>query len=95
MKHTPGPWIVVSNGRAIDIHGRVTPEGDAPRELTIASNLLERDAKFIVQACNSHEALLKACKDVEILFYGSPTEHETTMYLSRVRKAIAKAEGRE
>lgn len=31
------PWFIVQNGQDIDIHCRVFPENETPREITVAS----------------------------------------------------------
>lgn len=106
-KHTPGPWTVrrsrgvmgVSVERwAIDgppqgLAGRwwvCTAESDEPTD--------EANAEFIVRACNSHDDLLAALKelledpDYQIAIGGNPRAVDAM--LARARAAIAKAEPR-
>ena len=109
MNHTQTPWIVKSidegesiraleqSGNAFGIHD---PEGiyfafcldDMGRE--------EANAAYIVQAVNSHEAMLEALEDLARaaeLVLGDITDQDTGWYyqlsgrIQDARKAIAKA----
>ena len=46
------PWFIVQNGNQLDIHVRVVPNTENPRELTVASNVREDCAEWIVIAHN-------------------------------------------
>ena len=65
-KHTPGPWRskdstqVYSSGRHIADCGSRNPEG-LPRHIGLED---AANAAFIVRACNSHDALVAALKDL-------------------------------
>ena len=59
-EHRPLPWkceLMGSEGWSVFASGGF---GVYPR--TIATNLSEADARFVVQACNAHEELLEAAK---------------------------------
>jgi hypothetical protein len=87
-KHTAGPWIVVQNGKQIDIHHKAI--GD--REITITTNANEKDARLIAAAPDMLEALkfLVEMRSDPIRFCGcSGARYDVAL------AAIAKAEGRE
>lgn len=63
-KHTKTPWKKGKGGTIIDTEGKVLAltagsSSMSAHDLT-AKRIADRD--FIVQACNSHAALLAACK---------------------------------
>ena len=78
MNHTPTPWtnngdcLTAENGEQyllyfpIDNHARMA-NNDDPQLAARGRDLLQEDeanAAFIVQACNAHEALVKAATDL-------------------------------
>lgn len=93
MTHTPGPWAVClssnpKNGTAwrdiVSTVGQFSP--------CYVGEALELDATFIVRACNAHEEMLEALRQVRSwLLSGIP---ENTYPLQWIDAAIAKAEGR-
>ena len=72
-KHTPTPWHIVQNGSQIDIHARVVPNREAPREIATATDLREDDASMIVRAVNSFEAMRAALR---LVVYGVRPGHQ-------------------
>lgn len=86
--HTPTPWN--QKGRWIrtddytSIARMIMREGDGSQE--------KADAAFIVRAVNSHEELLMIVKHFEIDLKTQGTRPDA---LTLVRRAIAKAEGKE
>ena len=64
---TPGPWYVDLYGEwGICVRSRTKStrniRDSQPRAAFIATRLVQADAEFIVQACNSHDELLAACE---------------------------------
>lgn len=52
---TARPWHVAMNGERIDIHARVVPAGEAPRELTVAADVRTlADAHLICSVVNAY-----------------------------------------
>jgi hypothetical protein len=45
----------VLNGKQIDIHTRIIPKGENPREITIASNVHPVYVDFIIEALNEED----------------------------------------
>ena len=75
--HTPTPWKV-DHGSVYTIDGKPVT----------GSFATERDANahFIVQACNSHDALVDALRDLVALY---PDLH----FIAKGQAALAKARG--
>ena len=77
--HTPTPWRAVRNDYYLEIHGGGHGQiGDvcASKFIHVDGNKLPSDeaeaiadanAAFIVRACNSHDALVKALKEIAAL----------------------------
>lgn len=91
-KHTPTPWTIHKISGAI-----MSSRG----ELIInpVNKNYEDNLSFIVRACNSHEELLKACKDAcdaiasEYCSHGNLCgPNNDKCYAQKQWKAIAKAE---
>jgi len=76
--HTPTPWAVQENGfKTQFIYGsdatqKKSPMGVAYNELVAGgdhpSTLNAANAAFIVKACNSHDALVKALTDMVAMY---------------------------
>lgn len=96
MKHTKLPWTI-----EYDHKGRAAAIGS---DNILIAALSGRDpkgnAEFIVRACNSHEDLLEACREVQRALTSpsrkllDSTRQEMEPLLQAVNAAIAKAEGR-
>jgi hypothetical protein len=82
-KHTAGPWIVVQNGKQIDIHHKAI--GD--REITITTNANEKDARLIAAAPDMLEALKTAQVRIFML------EGESDEY-NKITRVLDRAEGK-
>lgn len=94
-QHSPLPWVQ---------DGCVVEAFDAPFHHDIAAtsksaiwtsdeSRAEANAKFIVKACNCHDELLAALKDLLNATSGNPKTPPTGFEAIRARAAIAKAEG--
>jgi hypothetical protein len=97
-KHTATPWkaekrnvecqrtILSAAGGYLAIIGNPwTPYDDET----------EANAAFIVTACNSHDELLEACKEaLKQLSERGHLYHEEQLAITKLEKAIAKAEGK-
>jgi len=62
-KHTPGPWkikLIPNSLKQPEIHG--PPAKDGSDYAPICTVSTQADAEFITMACNSHDAMLDACK---------------------------------
>ena len=99
--HTPGPWQVAGHGTTVDhthersrrppvarcglTHG-LGPAGDEDRA----------NAEFIVRACNSHDELLAALRELTRAWDSTqfPVSDRMDAALKDADAAIAKAEGR-
>ena len=100
-KHTPTPWhsfgpIIHHNGQHVAhvVNNERHPDGDT------GSPEQRANAEFIVQACNSHDDLLAACKAVQRYFDNmgpalgeSDASHTERMLRMTIQDVIAKAEG--
>lgn len=97
-EHTPLPW---------DLHIRRVPAGackpgiwiDGPNHKTVVDTgaidswpLSPEDAEFITRACNCHDELLAALRDMVAMFdHYDPTEGQSEAF-DRATAIIAKAE---
>lgn len=101
-KHTPGPWKTergtVHSGTIATVYG----DGEWWEIWSkSAGGLAEANARFIVQACNSHDELLEALAAMLDCYEGvydmaGPTRHqsdEATRAEGLARAALAKARG--
>lgn len=89
MEHTPTPWNVRGTNGLRIIYGE---NGSIAEVKNLKRLVMENDAnaEFIVRACNSHEALLEACK-IALSKMQEFKMLEPDNYLIR---AIAKAKGK-
>ena len=81
-QHTPTPWNVVTH------NGVSLIDGDADR---IGVNVeAPANAAFIVRACNSHDALVKALEAVEAwaATHGKPLDFDAACMVQHVRAAL-------
>ena len=103
MSHTPGPWIVgqsivgQSNEYPYIYAAKVVDDQRVGKHVATVNRDREADdnAAFIVRACNAHEDLLRACRELFALAVKPDefTEPERQQLLDRARAARAKAEG--
>ena len=56
-RHTPGPWKVHSDGEITDATGALVADVNL-----FHSNGARANARFIVRACNAHDAMYEALK---------------------------------
>ncbi|WP_442577841.1 hypothetical protein ACSBOB_20050 [Mesorhizobium sp. ASY16-5R] len=109
MKHTPTPWAVVENDGAYmkqADNAKYRIEAQNPQEHVVAlivSDLpddvlpAEANAAFIVRACNAHDQLVEALKQVMGWISNWSPNFETdeewqTVAKPQILAAIAKAE---
>lgn len=99
--HTPGPWTWQHDGEVIDI----VSEQQTVAMLDDNGCETEANAEFIVRACNCHEELLEACKELannvsgwdesELRQTGGNTNTNCLLAsFTKALAAIAKAEGK-
>lgn len=85
-KPTPGPWHIEED----ELYGIWAGEEE------IAEVWAERNARFIVQACNAHDELLEAAKEMvrqwREAYYNNLIE-QMPMVVKDLENTIAKAEG--
>ena len=87
-KHTPTPWTVAKHER-----GLVRAQGRTIVVVRETGNQdIDANAEFIVRACNAHEDLLAALKEIERSLANHPTFAWHNI-VEIARAAIAKAEG--
>jgi hypothetical protein len=91
MNHTPTPWKTVEfEDEGTGIEGNQCPVG-----LIVSPD----DAAFIVTACNSHEALVKALEtglsQLRTVTYNHPDDEINNAVLKQMRAALALAKGVE
>ena len=112
VTHTPGPWATagISNPQTnprMSVWGPKAP--DAQSGEWIAKDIRPANAEFIVRACNAHDDLVAALKDVLAQFETGAFVRNTDSdgcsdwalkaagplrALAVAQKAVAKAEGR-
>ena len=88
--HTPTPWHIIKVPLSQRVAYQVRPEKGLP----VIETSHEANATFIVKACNSHEALVEACKALE-QFETTPDKDVVTISykaIERARKALKLAE---
>ena len=93
MTHTPGPWVAKS-GHNQTILG---PNGEALAFTSFGKNIDDKaNAAFIVRACNAHEDLLAAARNLlnASRLVGVLGVTEVSIAEEGLEKIIAKAEGR-
>jgi hypothetical protein len=87
MTHTPTPWIWDGDPFSPTIH--------APQSQTCICELDTNDqrqanAQFIIRACNSHDALLEACKTIVFqVSQGAVLERDACIAFARAAIALA------
>ena len=99
--HTPGPWLLSGNNRTVGFYRtlRDRESGTEIPQFCAVANVFERtgdteaNAAFIVRACNSHDDLVAAARSAELIL-DVLDDRLGDAALSRLRAAIAKAEGR-
>lgn len=103
-KHTPGPWrtriAVADQGQPLVIY---PPDGNlriAKICINKGEETMQANAQFIVQACNSHDELLEACKLAQkyvakMVADDVQTAMPPQVALNRIEQAINKAEGKD
>ena len=72
--HTALPWEADSTGHIYREPGDWNPDDEANPAIAIANDI--EDAAFIVRACNAHDALVEAAKEMFGAFSGRNVEHE-------------------
>jgi len=92
-KHTPGPWKIDAGPRSYAIKAteglskaKCICDMRLPQDNGVPIKQIDANACFIVKACNSHYALLDACK-IAIKAYCGTTENKR-----KIKAAIALAE---
>ena len=106
MNHTPTPWKLNKAGSQKTIYINTADEEGlylADLQNCQGTETTEANAEFIVRACNSHDDLVKALKEVKEqigeVFYSQKQdnpEHDAAIdrIVSVVGEALAKAEGK-
>src|SRR3990167_2662908 len=93
-KYTPTPYEVIAcNNDGRKVWG-IAPKGE---EYCIADEIESKEqAAFIVRACNSHEALLKALKEIINIEWAQDPESRNVRdeHLKEYDRLIKKAEGK-
>lgn len=92
MKHTALPWYVECFGEDDIINIRARPEKGLATHIVYMdynSEETKANAAFIVKACNNHEILLAALKE---LYENCEAAGK---YLDKAHKAIKQAEGKQ
>ena len=72
-KHTPGPWNHNVDAGCIEADGRMIADIGFVAVKAVANG------NFIVQACNSHDALLEACKGLLMRIAIAAIDHDHIM----------------
>ena len=87
MSHTQLPWYAEQTPMIVpsEDHWRVITDDDAEEHLCI-EGIAKDDAEFIAHACNSHDELLEALREVESFGPKIPKE-----YHDIAKQAIARA----
>ena len=90
-QHTPVPWYSTASSKAGVVYSALNNELIVPYARTGATESTHANAEFIVRACNSHEALLEACKMTVAVVI--PDQDPVIMFatIEKVRAAINKA----
>ena len=106
MKHTPTPYHFIKEDWTIrskeidhstqmaDYKGSIIcslVEGHGNREHALEET--KANAHFIITACNSHDELVEACKEI-LVVRGREGHAEYSIAMDHIEQAIAKAEGR-
>ena len=86
-KHTPGPWYAVTGDRAVTIGAAILGEHAPLATVDYTEENAQANAAFIVRACNVHDDLLAALRELEA--FGEREELPTVLAITRA--AIAKA----
>ena len=91
-QHTPTPWEIRAT---TGLHSEVAGLPDKDGNYVPIGYITDPDARFIVKACNNHDALLAACKLVmDNLCWVAPTNGFCEMPAKnfvQIKQAIEKA----
>lgn len=93
--HTPGPWMSFDSGTKVitcDSESLLIASLEECEVETVAER--KANAEFIVRACNSHEELVEALRDLLQVIATDELIPESVSYMQQARAALAKAEGR-
>ena len=86
--HTPTPWVIGPNN--LDIRDGKHEDNIVSLKYQdhVSCEQQEANAAFIVRACNSHDALVEACKEMlgALMIMEAPG-------LDKYKQALAQAEG--
>lgn len=103
-KHTPTPWrtpLGFGNEKGFIIRSETTTiagvwergMSDAPQHATATSNEAQANARYIVTACNHHEALVRQLSQFTERFkFQRFPKRELEIYLENARALLAKLE---
>ena len=93
MKHTPTPWVhTLERGDPRNVI-RTTIDATEGEGSLVATGVWEaHDAAFIVQACNSHTALVEALRDAAGMVAALSTPLAVEIH-AQARAALKLAEG--
>uniref|UniRef100_A0A6M3LWM1 Uncharacterized protein n=1 Tax=viral metagenome TaxID=1070528 RepID=A0A6M3LWM1_9ZZZZ len=98
MKHTKGPWKAghhhIGDGWRVFVqHQADDDQHDAICDIETWQTKEETQANAALMAASPE--LLEACKEVEALLWGNPTQEDINKAFYTVREAIAEVEGGE
>ena len=92
--HTLVPWMLSdSHGLCVVSEKGVVADLEKSRTSAESSEESRANAEFIVRACNSHDALLAACKALMTRFEHTGEAWMDDPAMVQARAVIAKAEG--
>lgn len=97
VEHSPVPWVVAPNLDIVTPECVLTPDGEKYfRVATVMQDTLltphKANAEFIVRACNSHDELLNAAKELIAAYDYNP--QVIAGYICGLEKAVKNAEGK-
>ena len=92
-EHTPTPWRIGDAGHTVFGPPNGTPSPVTIAPLSIAKGAGKANARFIVRAVNSHEALVEALTDLVAFSLSDEANDERWQPLARARAALKLAEG--
>ena len=96
MKHTQGPFVVEGKNGMDDALFHIIPAGEGGTIASVWGDSkagAKANAEFIVRACNSHEELLEAAKEIMESLMGSVDGRKlsTAREFQKLQVAIEKA----